>query len=238
MFRSSIPPAGAHRRDHRGLLAVVEKRALIWMARRLPERINSDHLSAFGLIAMLLAGAAFAAFHFSQLAAPVVVLCLAANWLGDSLDGTLARVRGHERPRYGFYVDHVIDIAGATFLLTGLACSGLMSPVLAMGLLTSYLAVSAESYLATYAVGVFRMSFLGWGPTELRILLAAGALRVMRSPEVSIGWLGPVRLFDAGAVAGVIGLTIAFGVAAIRNTCALSAAEPLPGRDRTTKAAA
>ena len=237
MSRTSVPRSSSHRRDHRSALTALEKRALTWMALRLPGRINSDHLSALGLASMFAAGVSFAAFRVTPLAAPAVVLCLMANWFGDSLDGTLARVRGHERPRYGFYVDHVIDVAGSVFLLAGLACSGAMSPLIAMVVLAAYLLVCAETYLATHAVGVFRMSFLGLGPTELRIVLAAGALKIMHSPGVSIAMLGEVRLFDLGGSIASIGLAVVFLVSAIRNSLALYAAEPIPSCRNESRAA-
>jgi len=226
-----------HRRDHRSVLTSLEKRVLIWLALRLPARVNSDHLSAVGLAGMFAVGVSFAAFPFTPLAAPAVVLSLIANWLGDSLDGTLARVRGQERPRYGFYVDHVIDVTGTAFLFGGLAASGAMSPIIAMVVLTTYLLVCAETYLATHALGVFRMSVLGLGPTELRILLAAGALKIMYSPHVAVPALGDVRLFDVGGLIGSIGLLTVFVVSTIGNTRALYTAEPIPLRPRESRAA-
>lgn len=228
---SHIPaqPSASHAREHRSLLADSERRALVWIAERLPRRVNSDHLSGLGLLSMVAAGASFATFRLDPRAAALaVIVSLAANWFGDSLDGTVARVRGHQRPRYGFYVDHVIDLAGSTLLLAGLACSGLMNPILVMALLAAYLLVSGESYLATHAAGVFRMSFLGFGPTELRIVLALGALKAVWSPWISLGGLGAVRLFDLGGVIAIAGLAFAFVVAAVRNTRALYRAEPLP----------
>ncbi len=167
---------GQHIREHYGLLADLERRALVRIARRLPARINSDHLSTLALLSMLAAGVSFASFRVTPWAALGVIVSLFANWFGDSLDGTVARVRGQQRPRYGFYVDHVIDLAGTTGLLAGLACSGLMNPTLAVTLLAAYLLVASESYLATHAAGIFRMSFLGFGPTELRIVLAVGRI--------------------------------------------------------------
>ncbi len=227
----------SHSRLNNGLLAGAEKRALIWLARRLPPGINSDHLSALGLAAMLTAGLSFAAFPLTPWAAVGVVVSLAVNWFGDSLDGTVARVRGHERPRYGYYVDHVIDLAGTTFLMAGLACSSLMSPLSAAVVLAAYLLVSAETYLATHARGIFRMSVLGCGPTELRLLLAIGALWAAHDPWASLGTLGSARLFDLGAGIATVGLVIVFVVSAVRNTQALYAAEPLPVRvDRSAAA--
>jgi archaetidylinositol phosphate synthase len=227
MSHTTALPAAVHRRDHRSLLAAVEKRALVWIARRLPQRISSDHLSALGLLSMAAAGASFSAFRITPWAALAVLVSLTANWFGDSLDGTVARVRGHERPRYGFYVDHAIDLAGSALLLAGLACSGLMSPLLAMTLLAAYLLVSGESYLATHAAGVFRMSFLGFGPTELRIILAIGALKVVESPWVRIA-ASDVRLFDVGGIVAIVGLVATFVFTAIQNTRDLYRAEPLP----------
>lgn len=219
----------AHVREHKSVLAAAEKRALIYIAERLPRAVNSDHLSAIGLTAMLGAGLSFAAFRASPAwAALGVVAFLAANWFGDSLDGTVARVRQQQRPRYGFYVDHVIDLAGSTFLLSGLACSGLMNPLIAASLLCAYLLVSAETYLATHASGVFRMSFMGFGPTELRILIAIGAIKAAFTPHVDVPALGVMRLFDIGGLIGAAGLIVACVVAAVRNTRALYVAEPLP----------
>jgi phosphatidylglycerophosphate synthase len=210
------------------MLAAAEKRALVWIARRLPRQINSDHLSALGLAAMAGVGGCFAAFRWTPLAVLGVVPALLINWFGDSLDGTVARVRNQQRPRYGFYVDHIIDVAGTTLLFAGLAASSLMHPTLALGVLAAYLLVSAEVYLATHTSGVFRMSFLGFGPTELRILLALGAVRASFDPYISIGQLAELRLFDVGGVVAIAGLLAVFVVSAFKNTLTLYREEPLP----------
>ncbi|HEV3139876.1 MAG TPA: CDP-alcohol phosphatidyltransferase family protein, partial [Vicinamibacterales bacterium] len=159
-----------HIREHRSLLANAERRLLVYLARRLPSSVTSDQLSLLGLLSMPAAALAFVAIPRTWWGAPALVVALAANWFGDSLDGTLARVRNQQRPRYGYYVDHAIDLAGTAVLLIGIAASGAMSPVIAMTLLAAYLLVAAETYLATHAVGVFRISFAGFGPTELRIV--------------------------------------------------------------------
>lgn len=229
--------AGMHARENKGVLARSEKQVLIWIARRLPDFINSDHLSVLGLVAMAFAGLSFVAYRVTPWAALGVVMSLAANWFGDSLDGTVARVRNQQRPRYGFYVDHIIDVVGTTFLMAGVACSGLMSPLVALAVLSLFLMVSAESYLATHAAGVFHMSFLGIGPTELRIVIAAGAVKAAISPWAALGSLTGVKVFDVGGVVAVIGLTVAFFAASIRNTKALYQAEPVPARGRKSRAA-
>ena len=181
-----------HVRTNGSPLAAAERRALIHMAQRLPAWVTPDHLSGLGLAAMAGAGLSFWAAQYWLVGLVGVVLSLALNWFGDSLDGTLARVRRQERPRFGFYVDHVIDLAGATMLFCGLGASGFMSPLVALGVLSAYLLVSAEVYLATHVRGVFRMTFLGVGPTELRILLAIGVAALAWRPMVSPFGFGPV----------------------------------------------
>ena len=111
--------AAKHSRLNTGVLADIEKRTLIWIAERLPRWVNSDHLSAVGVFGMVAVGAAFAAGGTYAWALPLVVVALAVNWFGDSLDGTLARVRKQQRPRYGYYVDHVLDIVGTASCLRG-----------------------------------------------------------------------------------------------------------------------
>ncbi len=228
MNELTMTAPGAHRREHHSVLAAAEKRLLVWIARRLPPAIGSDHLSALGLASMAAAGGFCAMLPLTRWAAYGVVLALAINWFGDSLDGTVARVRGQQRPRYGYYVDHIIDLAGTSMLLAGLACSTLMSPIVALMVLCGYLLVSSETYLAAHSAGVFRISFLGLGPTELRILLAVGVLKAAQAPVVSNSVTGPVRLFDLGGVIAAVGLVAAFLVSGVWNTRALYAAEPLP----------
>ena len=217
-----------HVREHGSVLARAEKRALIWMARRMPRWINSDHLSALGLGAMALAGLSFALARNEVQALWGVIVGLALNWLGDSLDGTLARVRNHQRPNYGYYVDHVIDILGATLLFSGLSISGFMTPVVAMALLVTYLLVSGEVYLATHARGVFTMAFLGFGPTELRIVLAVGTLWLFRASEIRPFGMGPWLLFDVGGLVAMAGMVVALITAILRNARHLYRSEPLP----------
>jgi archaetidylinositol phosphate synthase len=214
-------------RHSTGLLTGIERRVLIALATHMPARVNSDHLTALGVGSMFLVGACFAASSRFPLALWGVVIFLALNWFGDSLDGTVARVRGHQRPRYGFYVDHILDTFGALFVLGGLAISGHMTPIVAAGFLIAYYILSIEIYLATYCVGRFQMSFWGWGPTELRILLAAGALMLFVKPVVTI-WGATFPLFDVGGIVAIAGLTATAVISTIGNTRRLYAAEPLP----------
>jgi archaetidylinositol phosphate synthase len=217
-----------HTRINTGALAAAEKRALIWIALRLPPWVNSDHLTLLALGSMAGAGAAFWASRYWLPALGLVVVALALNWFGDSLDGTVARVRRHERPRYGFYVDHVLDITGISLLVGGMSMSGFINPLVGLTLLAAYLLVSAEVFLATAVNGEFRMSFLRVGPTELRIILAIGTLFLISKPTVTLFGLGPFRLFDVGGSVAVLGLLIALVTSTARTTIALYRAEPLP----------
>jgi archaetidylinositol phosphate synthase len=213
-------------RTNTGLLAAAERRALVYLAERMPARINADHLTGLALVSMLMVGGSYAISPRAPLALWGVVLWLAVNWFGDSLDGTLARVRKQQRPRYGFYIDHVFDSFGALFVLGGLALSGWMTPLVAAAVLIAYFLLSIEIYLATYCVGRFEMSHWGLGPTELRIVLACGTLMLFVKPMVTIAGRS-IALFDAGGVVAAVGMTITAIAAMVRHVHALYEAEPL-----------
>jgi archaetidylinositol phosphate synthase len=217
----------AHLRENGGLLAVPEKKALLWLARHMPSWVNSDHLTLLGMIAMLLAGGCYWAARWNKYSLILVVVALALNWFGDSLDGTLARFRNCQRPRYGYYVDHVIDLFGVTALLTGLALSGYMSQLIAVALLAAFALVEAEVFLATYVQNVFRLSCFMFGPTELRIVLSIGTLYLLNKPWVHIAGKGPFLLFDVGGIVSIVGTLTAFVYSSIRNSRALYRDEPL-----------
>lgn len=212
-FRSAI-------RVNNGLLGSLEKRILIRIANRLPQAINSDHLTALGLLGMIAAGVCYAASGDRPLMLLAVDVCLAVNWFGDSLDGTVARVRNRQRPRYGFYVDHVVDIFGALALLSGMALSGRMSPLVAAGVLVAFLFLSIESYLATYTIGEFHLSFGGFGPTELRLLLAIGNLFLMHF-RMGHAFGRPMLILDMGGLCAIAGMMSLMVWAVARHTAQL-----------------
>lgn len=222
-----VTATARHVRENGSILAQVEKRALIWMAERLPRWINADHLTILGLLGMAGVGAAYWASNRWDAALPAAVAGLALHWFGDSLDGTVARVRHQQRPRYGFYVDHVVDIASALLLCAGLALSPYMTPTVALLVLAAYLMISAETYLATHACGVFRMSLLGVGPTELRILLAVGTLRLHAGHPMVELFDRPWLLFDVGGLVAAVGMLGALVLSVARNGRALYRVEPI-----------
>lgn len=215
------------RRVNRSLTAAAEKRALTWMAERAPRWLTSDQLTALGLMSQIGAGAFYVFASYNRFALIGVIACIALNWLGDSLDGTLARVRNQQRPRYGFYVDHMVDIFGATALMCGLGFSGFVHWPVAIAMLVAFLLLSAESYLATYTLSCFQMSQGLFGPTEIRILLIIGNLALLRGPYASV-FGHHYLLFDVG---GIVAATVMFGMAGfttIRHTADLYRQEPLP----------
>src|SRR5271166_1746674 len=212
--------ASEARRVQESWVAGAEKKALLWLAARTPPWIGPDHLTVLGFAAQVGAGACYALARWNRYALLGVIGCLALNWLGDSLDGTLARVRRQLRPRYGFYVDHMVDSFGALALMGGLALSGYMQPWIAVGLLVAFLMLSIQSYLATQTLGEFRLSFWRFGPTELRILLAVGNLALLWKPQVHfLG--GYYRLFDLGGAIGAAGMGLMVVFFTVQNSMRL-----------------
>ena len=220
------PTFAPARRINQSLTAAAEKRILIWLADHAPAWVTSDQLTVLGLAAQIAAGIFYAVSRTHRLALLLVILCIALNWLGDSLDGTLARVRQQQRPRYGFYVDHMVDLFGSIALMLGLGYSGFAHWPIAIALLLAFLVLAGESFLATYTLGSFQLSQGIFGPTEIRIGLILGNLALLRSPYAQI--LGHrLLLFDLG---GAIGAAVMFCMAiaiTLRHTADLYQQEPL-----------
>jgi archaetidylinositol phosphate synthase len=219
------------RRVNRSITAGMEKGALEWIARRAPGWATSDQLTILGLSAQIGAGVFYALSRYQRHALLFVCMCLALNWLGDSLDGTLARVRRQERPRYGFYVDHIVDMFGATGLMCGLGFSGFLHWQTAAAMLVAFLLLAGESYLAAYTLNCFELSQGLFGPTEIRILLIIGNVALLRSPYSTV-FGHRMLLFDAGGIIAAIGM---FGMAilvTVRHTARLYREEPLGGNEQ------
>jgi archaetidylinositol phosphate synthase len=215
------------RRVNEALTASVEKRALVWMAERAPGWVSSDGLTVLGLSAQISAGICYALARYDRRALLLVIVCVVLNWLGDSLDGTLARVRRQQRPRYGFYVDHMVDVFGSVALMCGLGCSGLLHWQTAIAMLIAFLLLSSESYLATYTLSRFELSQGLFGPTEIRLLLIAGNVALLRSPYSTL-FGHRMLLFDLGGTIAAVGM-FAMGIfVTVRHTVQLYREEPLP----------
>ncbi|MGC1107023.1 MAG: CDP-alcohol phosphatidyltransferase family protein [Candidatus Acidiferrales bacterium] len=204
-------------RLQKSITAAPERKVLLWLAAHMPARINSDHLTLLGFLSICFAGASYALARWNSLGLLLATIFLALNWFGDSLDGTLARVRNCQRPRYGFYVDHMIDSVGAIFLMGGLASSGYIDWRIATGMLVAFLLLSIETYLATYTLGIFRLSFGKLGPTEIRILLALGNFALWLRPDAKVPGFS-LRVFDFDGLVAIFGMLLMFAAAAIIHT--------------------
>ncbi len=208
------------------LLAPMEKVALLKLASWMPSWVNSDHLTLIGLLSMFLAGLSYyiasSAPEYLFLASLFIVL----NWFGDSLDGTLARYRQKLRPRYGFYVDHIIDAFGTFFLVLGMGLSGYMNLTIALLAVIVYFMLSIQSYLATHVLKVFHMSFWKLSPTEIRIIMIVGNTYVFFRPEVDL--VGRSYLiFDLGALVAMAGMLTMLIYTTVKNTIRLYREEKL-----------
>jgi archaetidylinositol phosphate synthase len=206
-------------RDKRFLLALPEARVLEWIAKRLPSRVKPDHLTALGVLASIGIATAYVLSNGDRMWLWAASALLVVHWLGDSLDGTLARVRRSERPRYGYYLDHLVDAFATTAIGIGLGLSPYMLVAVGLAIVVAYLILSINTYLETHAFGVFTLGYGRFGPTEARLMLIAV------NTTLAIGLIGNGLLDVLG-----IGLAAAMIAALIgragRNLRRLSELEP------------
>lgn len=207
-------------RRNESLVSQTEQTILLKLAKRTPSWINSDHLTIAGFVGQCCAGICYGLARWHPSALLVGIFFLGVNWLGDSLDGTLARFRNRQRPRYGFYVDHITDTIAAVFLMGGLALSGCIHPAIAFGMLVAFLVLSIEAYLATYTLGQFQLSYWKFGPSEIRILLAVGNLALLHHSVVRLFGIR-FRLFDMGGSIAIAGMTAMMIASAFAHTARL-----------------
>ncbi|HEU5261762.1 MAG TPA: CDP-alcohol phosphatidyltransferase family protein, partial [Gemmatimonadales bacterium] len=205
-------------------LAEPERRLLRALAARLPAAVSSDHLTALGVLGALGAGAAYALSRVSPGWLWVASAMLVVQWFGDSLDGTLARVRRAERPRYGYYLDHVVDAFSTAVIGLGIGLSPYVHLGAALGVVIVYLALSINVYLESAVLGVFRLAYNRIGPTEVRIIMVvANALLAVLSPVPS-----PMARTVATATLGIlaVGMTGLLATRFARTLDALARLEP------------
>lgn len=196
-------------------LAVRERALLAAIVRRLSPSTTPNHLTAIGLFGAVLAAAGFVACNWSSSFLPLVVLGLFLNWFGDSLDGTLARYRRTERPRYGFFIDHSSDLISQSLIVMGLGFSPYLSVSSALFVLSLYLLMSSYTYLKVVTGGVHRLSYGGLGATEFRILVALWS--------IFAEWAGPgmgeAPIIDV-VIASLAACTFLFFVFMVRSDLA------------------
>ena len=214
-------------REKRFLLARAEARALEWIAKRLPKRVMPDHLTALGVLAAVAIAAAYVLSNQSPVWLWAASGLLVVHWLGDSLDGTLARVRKAQRPTYGYYLDHLVDAVATALIGIGLGLSPHMLLSTGLAIVVVYLVLSINTYLETYAFGVFRLGYGRVGPTELRLVLIGlnPALALGAGLGASVAGVD-LTVLDAIGL-GAAGVMVAALVArAARNLRVLAAREP------------
>lgn len=194
-------------RQNDSFIAVWEKRALIAMARRLPSVVSPDGLTGFGVFGALIVLAGYCLGHISIWYLWIANLGIIIHWLGDSLDGTLARVRGIERPKFGFFLDQTIDLVSNLLIAVGLGFSPWVRLDVALLMLSAYHMLSVYVLVSSLIKGEFRIDVAGFGPTEVRIGIIILNLMVMifGAPEhivvgISYTWC------DAALVVTFVGL--------------------------------
>lgn len=213
------------------LLARPEKRVLRAIARRLPRWILPDDLTLLGIVAAIAICIAYGLSNNSDLWLWVASGLLVVHWLGDSLDGTLARVREIQRPRYGYYLDHLVDAGATAAIAIGLGLSPHMLLSVGMLLGVAYLVLSVNVYLESQALGRFSIGYGLIGPTEVRVILIAlnTALALGLDPRVELFGV-TVTALDLAGVGLAAGMLVLLVGRAIRNLRELAQAEPAAER--------
>ncbi len=207
-------------------LAEPERRLLRVIAARLPPRVRSDHLTVLGVLGATGAGVAYGLSSFSATWLWAASAMLVVNWVGDSLDGTLARVRRHERPRYGYYLDHLVDAYSTAAVGVGIGLSPYVHLGVALGAVVLYLVLSINVYLESTVFGAFRLGYGRFGPTEARlILIGANVALALGTGTAAVSIAANLGL--ALLAVGMLGMLV---VRFARNLRELGAAEPYPGR--------
>jgi archaetidylinositol phosphate synthase len=206
-------------RDKRFLLARPEARVLEWIARRIPARLKPDHFTALGVLASIGIAAAYVLSNGDSAWLWAASALLVVHWLGDSLDGTLARVRRSERPRYGYYLDHLVDAFATAAIGIGLGLSPYMLLAVGLAIVVAYLILSINTYLETHAFGVFTLGYGRLGPTEARLILVAMNTLL----ALGLAGAGLVNVLGIGLAAVMIA---ALAARAARNLKRLAELEP------------
>ncbi len=197
-----------HKRENDILLGFLEQPALKWLAAHMPEWITPDTLTWIGVLASILIFISYALTNISPLFLWLASLGFVLNWFGDSLDGTLARYRHIERPRYGFLVDHWVDAISVVLIFTGLGLSPYVDLVVACMGIIAYLLTSIMVYLITYVTGVFQITNAKVGPTEIRLLaiLTNTAMFIIGNPTFKLPFFEDTSFYTliVGALASVM----------------------------------
>ncbi|MGD2135061.1 MAG: CDP-alcohol phosphatidyltransferase family protein [Gemmatimonadales bacterium] len=215
------------KREMTFLLAEPERRLLRWVAARLPRRIRPNHLTGIGVAGAVGTGVAYALTTLDPRWLWAASAMLLVNWFGDSLDGTLARVRKIERPKYGYYIDHVVDAFSTVVVGIGIGLSPYVQLEVALLLVVLYLAMSINVYLESAVFGVFKIAYGIVGPTEMRILLVLANTGLVAGATLWGVLNGAVSLV-ANWVVGIVtvGMLVVLAVRFGKNLHKLARMEP------------
>jgi len=202
------------------VFADFERRLLERLARRVPPGLRANHFTALGMVGAAGAGVAYALTRSNPAWFWVASVMLAVHWLGDSLDGTLARVRGAERPKYGFYLDHVMGALSVVCVGLGIGFSGYVSLSLALGAVVGYLALAVNVYLESSVFGIAKIEYGRIGPTEARLAL------IVLNTIVALGARPPVRVVNWAFATALAAMVVVFVWRLARNLARLARQEP------------
>jgi phosphatidylglycerophosphate synthase len=192
-------------RIQQNILARNERRLLTWLCARMPRWVTPDKLTVVGLIGGAMTFIGYTASNYGSAWLLLAILGYVVNWFGDSLDGSLARYRGTERPSYGYFIDHSCDGLTTLLILTGMGFSPFVTMDFAMVALAGYLLLSIHTFLSARVLDEFKLSYLAAGPTELRIMLI-GLTVMMMVLGTEPGIFGRMSGFDifVGTVGAIL----------------------------------
>lgn len=218
-----------HTRTNQTILGAIERPALDWLVRRMPGWISPDHLTVFGLLSAILIGVSYFLTRYNSVFLWLASLGFIFNWLGDSLDGNLARFRKIERPKFGFFIDHTIDGLAEVCICVGLGLSPYFSFNLAMVALIGYMLVSSLVYIYTYVSGEFRISYIRLGPTEVRVsaVLINTIIYFLGNPTITL-FNTKILFYDVFLVVFILLFFIGYLVLMISKSIELSKLECKP----------
>jgi len=172
----------------------IEKKILVAIANKLPTWVTSDMLTFVGFLGAIIIATGFALSNLNLNWLWLTCFGLFVNWYGDSLDGSLARVRGTQRKTYGFYIDHNVDVINETIMFVGAGTSPLVNMSFAMLALIAYFMLSVYVYINCHLKGEHKLTYAGLGPTEFRIIVAIVCILFMYIPWLS-EWKKDIVLF-------------------------------------------
>jgi archaetidylinositol phosphate synthase len=215
-------------RWNEGFFRPLERPALAWLATKLPRWVTPDQLTATGFVGALLVFVGYVASRTHPNFLWIASLGLVINWFGDSLDGTVARLRRIERPRYGYYLDNSIDCIAQLLLAVGIGLSGYVRFDLCLLALSAYLMVSVLSFLRANVSGVFQISYAAVGPTEVRVgFVVLNALLIIFPPD-ALNWPLPLSYPNLWSLAWSSAMLVTFLVSMIKQVRLLASEEPAP----------